>query len=160
MAEAGSAGRRFGRRHRDRSAAGLVTQDSNRCVHQCVKGLNQRNETDMHESQQRPLRSCPQDQESYRRRRDSRDYLMDGQISALGLVISLIRFRAFGRTGPHRPKDNPVNSTNILILRRKPQGQHGKIVCHDAQWAKQGQRYCGLFNTEPTGIDRNMATKN
>lgn len=59
MAEAGSAGRRFGRRHRDRSAAGLVTQDSNWCVQQCAKGLNQRNKTDMHESQQRPLRSCP-----------------------------------------------------------------------------------------------------
>lgn len=87
MAEAESAGWRFGRRHRDRSAAGLVTQDSNWCVQQCVKGLNQRNKTDMHESQQRPLRSCPQDQESCRRRRDSRDYLMDGQISAVGLYL-------------------------------------------------------------------------
>ncbi|URE13278.1 hypothetical protein MUK42_34647 [Musa troglodytarum] len=71
---------------------------------------------------------------------------MDGQISAVGLVISLMRFRAFGRT----PKDNPVNSTTILILRPKPQGQHGKIVCHHAQWAKQGRKHCGPSNSEPT----------
>ncbi|RRT62751.1 hypothetical protein B296_00019398 [Ensete ventricosum] len=37
MADAGSAGRRFvGRRHRDRPAAGLVTEDSNPCAQHCV----------------------------------------------------------------------------------------------------------------------------